>query len=231
MSQSTRASCLIGDQAMDSSREQQKEVQAWYVLRRTLPPWSFEKNLQELVKCLPRYRVNEIIVKVDTEEFTHGQPPLKWVKRYQKNLFRLRDEMKNMGILYSLNPWITVGHNDRGRDARRLLPGLRTMVGHDGTKCTCCACPLSPVWRENTSRVWTIYAQTRPHVIWVEDDIRTFNHAPVRFGCFCFYHRKREVNLCLFMSKVLSWGCARKTSLPQGTIRRHRSGDATDCSR
>lgn len=169
-------------------KRQEKPVHAWYALRRTLPPWSFEENLRELAKVLPRYGVNELIVKVDTEEFTHGQPPLAWVKRYQPNLFAIKATMDRLGIMYSLNPWITLGHCDRGRDGRRQLPGLQTVVGHNGVECRCCACPLSAVWRRNVRKVWTLYAETKPHVVWIEDDIRTFNHAPVRYGCFCPLH-------------------------------------------
>lgn len=176
---------------MKSAVKPSRRSAAWYALRRTLPPWSFEKNLRELVQCLPRYRVDELIVKVDTEEFTHGQPRLEWVKAYQEKLFRIRRAMERIGVRYSLNPWITVGHNDRGRNDLGYLPGLRTVVGHDGTECTCCACPLSSIWREHVAKVWTLYAETRPHVIWVEDDIRTFNHNPVRYGCFCSEHLAR----------------------------------------
>lgn len=175
---------------MATSRRRQSTA-AWYALRRTLPTWSFSANLAELVEQLPRYRVDEVIVKVDTEEFTHGQPPLAWVRQYQKNLFRVRQAMEEIGVVYSLNPWITVGHNDRGRDGRKQIRALETVVGHDGTRCTCCACPLSPAWRRHVDRVWTLYAETEPHIIWVEDDIRTFNHQPVRYGCFCATHLKR----------------------------------------
>ncbi|MEI8246944.1 MAG: hypothetical protein WCI51_14020 [Lentisphaerota bacterium] len=163
----------------------------WYALRRTLPAWSFEDNLRELVECLPRYQVDEIIVKVDTEEFSHGQPPLVWVMEYQPKLFRIKQEMDKLGIAYSLNPWITQGHADRGRDDRRRLPSLQPMVGHDGAEARSCACPLSNAWRENTGKVWTLYAETKPHVMWVEDDIRAFNHSPVTYGCFCPLHMKR----------------------------------------
>ena len=53
---------------------------AWYALRRTLPLWNFEENLAELAEQLPRYRVDELRVKVDSEEFTHGQPILSWIE-------------------------------------------------------------------------------------------------------------------------------------------------------
>ena len=164
---------------------------AWYALRRTLPTWSLRENLDELVRCLPEWRIDEVIVKVDTEEFTHGQVPLDWVRDYQPRLHEIRAALEEIGVVYSLNPWITVGHCDRGRDSRADLPGLRTIVGHDGTECTCCACPLEETWRAHTAEAWSLYAETRPAVIWVEDDIRTFNHRPVEFGCFCPTHLAR----------------------------------------
>lgn len=164
---------------------------AWYALRRTLPVWSVERNLQELIECLPAYGVDELIVKVDTEEFSHGHPTLEWAEAYLPHLQRIRSAMRDIGVTYSLNPWITVGHCDRGRDSRKQLPNLLTCVGHDGVQCTSCACPLCPVWRDHIIKLWTIYAQTRPRVLWIEDDIRTFNHAPVQYGCFCPEHMRR----------------------------------------
>ena len=161
---------------------------AWYALRRTLPPWRFDENLDELIRRLPEYRVDEVIVKVDTEEFSHGQLPLSWLRAYQPNLFRLRRAMEKIGVVYSLNPWITLCHCDRGRDSRRTVPGIRMMVGHDGVRCKACACPLSAAWRKYVAKLWRLYAETGPHIIWVEDDIRTFNHEPVKFGCFCPDH-------------------------------------------
>ena len=168
-----------------------KKTKAWYALRRTLPVWSFDENLRELIDFLPQYEIDEIIIKVDSEEFTHGQPPLDWVKKYQAKLFRIKTEMDKLGIVYSLNPWITQGHCDRGRDESLRFPDLQTMVGHDGIQTKSCACPLSDAWRQNISEVWTIYAETKPHVFWVEDDIRTFNHDPISYGCFCPLHMKR----------------------------------------
>lgn len=165
--------------------------QAWYSLRRTLPPWKFQETLEDLCRLAPQFKVDEVIVKIDTEEFSHGHPSLEWARDYQKNLFRIRKELEARGIVYSLNPWITVGHADRGRDDRKRLPGLECAVGHDGAEARHCACFLSPVWREHIRKLWTIYAETHPHIMWVEDDIRTFNHEPVDFGCFCPRHMKR----------------------------------------
>jgi len=106
----------------------------------------------------------------------------------QKNLEKL-------GIVYSLNPYITLGHGDRGRNACRQIPGIVTIVGHDGAVSSSCACPLSIKWQENTIAAWTMYAETEPHVLWIEDDIRTFNHGIAHYGCFCELHMTRFSDL------------------------------------
>ena len=166
------------------------KTNAWYALRRTLPIWRFEENLKELIQYVQVCHVDEVIVKIDTEEFSHGHPSIEWAKNYQTNLFKVKEELNKIGVVFSLNPWITIGHIDRGRNNRQELPGLQTIVGHNGTQCTSCACPLCEVWKEHIRELWTLYAETQPHVIWVEDDIRTFNHLPVKFGCFCPEHMK-----------------------------------------
>lgn len=161
-----------------------------YALRRTLPVWSFEENLREL-DILKEHHVEELIVKVDTEEFSHGHVPLEFLRSYQEKLFRIREKLEFLGIRYSINPWATQGHADRGRYAEESIPGVQTMVDFDGSVSTGCACPLSPAWQKHITECWRIYAETKPHIMWVEDDIRSFNHGVVRFGCFCPLHMKR----------------------------------------
>lgn len=164
---------------------------AWYALRRTLVPWRFDELANELLEKLPAIGVDELIAKVDPEEFTHGQPNLEFVNKFCRKLAGLKIKLEEQGITFSLNPWITFGHNDRGRSGNKNIPGLQTMVGHDGVECECCACALSSAWQEHVKKVWAYYARLKPHAIWVEDDIRTFNHQPVSISCFCPLHMKR----------------------------------------
>jgi len=164
---------------------------AWTALRRTLPLWSWKENLQELVNSCPECGIDEVIVKVDTEEFSHGIPTVEWLKNYQVILFEIKKTLNETGVIFSINPWVTQVHCDRGRNVKAENPEMTFMVGHDGAQCMDCACPLSPAWRERTAALWKIYAETEPHAIWVEDDIRTFNHYPVEVGCFCPEHLKR----------------------------------------
>jgi hypothetical protein len=149
-----------------------------------MPPWKFEENLAELVACAPRYGLDEVIVKVDSEEFHHGHGILEWLRAYQPCLHKTREALNAIGVDYSLNPWISIGHNDRGRNSIEQLPGLQTVVAHDGKAMKNRACPLSPVWRENVRKLWTLYAETNPKVIWIEDDIKFH----LGGGCFCPLH-------------------------------------------
>lgn len=161
---------------------------AYYSLRRTLPEWRFDTTFNELADAVCKYGIDEVIIKLDTEEFSHGHPDLEWAKRYQQKLFMVKEALESRGVKYSLNPWITSGHADRGRDDRNRMPGFQFMVGSDGAESRHSACFLSPAWREYLRKLWAIYAATKPHIMWVEDDIRTFNHEPVEFGCFCPLH-------------------------------------------
>jgi len=160
---------------------------AWYALRRPMPGWRFDELLAEMVEWLPRYHVDEVIVMVDVEEFFHNHPTPEVAREWAKNLVRTRDTLAAKGIAYSLNPWITRGHEDRGRHAQAALPGIQTVVHADGTQASCVACNLSPVWRENLRQVWRIYAGTNPRVLWMDDDIRDFG----AHECFCPLHLER----------------------------------------
>lgn len=162
----------------------------WYALRRTLPPWNIGETLPELVEYCKTNLIDEVIVKVDSEEFSHALPTVEWLDTYMPHLARIKSELTKIGVVFSLNPWVTLVHCDRGRDLRGTYPDMDLMVGHDGTKTNACCCPLSGEWRRATTELWHRYASFEPSVIWVEDDIRLHNHAPADFTCFCPLHMR-----------------------------------------
>lgn len=163
---------------------------AWYALRRTIPRWDADRNIAELMEFCKENSVDEVIVKVDTEEFTHGLPTVAWLDAYLPILRKIKAELERIGVVFSINPWVTLVHCDRGRDVRKVHPNVGLMVGHDGSQCLACACPLSDGWRELTNELWSRYASLEPAVLWVEDDIRLLNHQPAEYGCFCDLHLK-----------------------------------------
>lgn len=163
---------------------------ARYALRRTMPKWCFDERLSELLQFCRQATIEEVVIKVDTEELSHGIPTVKWLAEYVPLLERARDRLRNAGIEFSINPWVTLDHCDRGRDLRKVLPDIDWMQGYDGTQCHACACPLSPGWREHATKLWRMYASTHPHVMWIEDDMRAYKHRPVTGACFCDLHMK-----------------------------------------
>ncbi|MBN2640971.1 MAG: hypothetical protein JXR78_04920 [Victivallales bacterium] len=158
---------------------------AWYALRKTLPPWRWQENLDELLEICVRDAIDEVVLKIDTGTFTHYYPDFDWLLEYQKILFKVKEELSAINVVYSLNPNVTQGHGDRGRNMRDKLPDFDFIVGHGGECCTDCACQVSPGWRKYISRQWTIYAETKPEIIWIEDDIRFMHHGVVKYGCYC----------------------------------------------
>jgi len=162
-----------------------------YILRRTLPPWSWRKNLDELVEYCGKYQIDEVCIKIDTGTFTHYYPDFEWLDNYQKILMTVKNELNAIGVEYSLNPNVTQGHGDRGRNIHEQHPDWNMITDPTGIECSDCACNASSGWREYIKKQWTIYAKTKPATIWIEDDIRTFNHGQVKAGCFCNEHIRR----------------------------------------
>ena len=162
-----------------------------YILRRTIPPWNWRENLDELVEYCQKYQIDEVCIKIDTGTFSHYYPDFDWLDNYQQILMTIKDELNAVGVEYSLNPNVTQGHGDRGRGIAQQHPDWDMITDPEGIKCSDCACNASPGWREYIKKQWTMYAETKPATIWIEDDVRTYNHGPVKAGCFCNEHIRR----------------------------------------
>ena len=161
---------------------------AKYALRRTMPPWKPKETIDELVELAPRYELDEVIFKIDSEEFSHGLYTVDLIKPFIPWLADARERLAQIGVAMSINPWVTLVHCERGRDCRAAHPDMDWMVDHDGTTAKASPCPLSPAWRKLMADIYALFASTKPRVLWLEDDIRTFNHSPVEFSCFCDLH-------------------------------------------
>jgi len=178
-----------------------------YALRRTLPSWCFDRTLDELLSLCRQASIDEAIIVVDTEEFSQGIPTIAWLDEYLPKLEQAKESLIEQGVAFSINPWVTLGHIDRGRDLRKVFPDFEMMVGHDGVACLACACPLSSGWQAHAIALWQRYAKLEPRVIWLEDDLRSFNHLPVRYGCFCELHLRefsRRMNAKLTREEIVA---------------------------
>jgi len=166
------------------------ERRAHYMLRRTLPIWKPGETIEEAVEYCREYGIGEVIWKIDAEDFSRGHPAHAWIADHLPWLEKARDVLGEHDILSSINPWVTLNHCDRGRNQRGARPDWRWMTDADGTEANSCPCPLSEAFLAWIGEAYRLYASTRPHVLWLEDDLRTHGHQPVRWGCYCDLHMK-----------------------------------------
>ncbi len=159
-----------------------------FMLRRTLFPWKMEETVLEVVRYCTDFDVDEIIWKIDTEEFSHGLPELDRIRAYLPWLNQSRDMLFALGVGMSINPWVTQGMRDAGLNNRAVHPDFEWMTDITGVQANAIACPRSPGWRQWIKEAYALYASTRPRVLWIEDDIRIHGHRPVAWACFCERH-------------------------------------------
>ena len=87
--------------------------------------------------------------------------------------------LRAAGLAVSLNPWVTVGHADRGRRDRF---GFAPMVSPYGEVAAAQASFACPRWRSWLAGHYGRYAALGLRVLWLEDDFRYHNHAPLTWG-------------------------------------------------
>jgi len=148
------------------------------------PDW-IARRLLDLAR---RASADEVVLFFFGEELNDGHEPLERVREWIERTRPWRRALTEAGIAVSLNPWHTLLHTDRGR---RLKPGQdwQTMVDPAGKTCRAQVCPLDPGWREYYAETLRLYAREGFRVIWIDDDIRLHNHAPLDWGgCFCPLH-------------------------------------------
>ena len=101
------------------------------------------------------------------------------------------EKLRAAGLRVSLQLSNSIGHGEymSAQDCTGLVydgSPVEHMVGHDGTVAGYAFCWYGKHFREYTLAALREYVQKiRPYAVWVDDDLRPTNHAPVQYGCFC----------------------------------------------
>ena len=201
-----------------------------YILRYAAEPGFHEqRKLADLVEFCKRARIDDVMFFLNQEELNRGHLTREETAPWLEMIARGKEALDPLGVTTSINPWITLLHCDRGRTLREGQ-NFHLMVDPNGRRAAAVACPLCPEWRGYISDMYAYYASLHPHMLWVEDDFRLHNHAPLDWGgCFCELHMAefsrragREVSSEEFVRGVLQRGephpyrkiwldCARET--------------------
>lgn len=185
-----------------------------YILRFCIEPGHKEKEkLEELIDFCKTALIDDVMFFIDCEDLNQGHITKEELMPWLDLIKEAKEVLDPMGITTSINPWITLNHADRGRI---LKPGqnFQLMVDPNGQKTTACACPMCEEWIEYIVHMYSSYASLKPEMLWIEDDFRFHNHAPLGWGgCFCSIHMEeyskrlgRPVTREAFVKGILSPG-------------------------
>ena len=154
------------------------------------PDFNDQRELESLDRFIGEALVDDVAVFCNVEEINTGHMTLQEQDRWLRLLEDVRAVAERHGAALSVNHWHSIMHADLGKRMDPALP-FRPMVDPDGREAALCVCPLDETWRGHLAALYARYAALQPHILWVEDDFRFHNHAPLRWGgCFCGEHMK-----------------------------------------
>lgn len=160
-----------------------------YALRCVVQPgFHEEERLNALISFARRGQMDEIMFFLNCEDLNTGHLTPAETQEWLNTLSRCRQACLKAGIRFSMNPWTTLLHEDRGR---LLKSGqtFTTMVDMNGRQAQTVACPLDENFLSYLTECYGQYATLEPHTLWIEDDFRLHGHAPLQWGgCFCDRH-------------------------------------------
>ncbi|MHA6758388.1 hypothetical protein [Streptacidiphilus sp. PAMC 29251] len=157
-------------------------MQARYHLRFQIHPTpNAAADAAELAKFCADADVQEVVLLLHAEELYSGHPEGAEQDRWFDCARTATEVLRNAGLEVSLNPWVTAGHADRGRTDRL---GFTPMVGPTGVTARSQASFACPRWRDWIVGYYGRFAELLPRVLWLEDDFRYHNHAPLGWGGF-----------------------------------------------
>ncbi len=175
------------DNAQPTSASQRMPVR--YTLRIQFGPHQDTALVRDqLLKLCQVGKADEVMFFLFAEELNDGHESLERVAQWLDAIRPWKSALESCGIEVSLNPWHTLLHADRGRRLRPDQP-WQPMVDFQGRAAEAVVCPLDPGWQDYYSRALQLYAAERFRVIWIDDDFRYHNHAPLNWGgCWCARH-------------------------------------------
>ena len=162
-------------------------------LRVQICPGHYEQQRIESIAnfCL-KYGFQNVMLFVNSEEYNLGHITIEEVKPWIETIKKAKKYFEELGLTVSLNPWMELGHLDRGR---KLKDGqnFTTMMDYNGKQCSLVVCPLCENWQNYFLELYSyMLAEIQPHTVWVEDDFRLHNHGDLEYGgCFCKLHMQK----------------------------------------
>ena len=154
------------------------------------PGFNDDTEVPALLRYVDEARIDDVAVFANVEELNTGHMSFEEQDVYLALMRKLTVLLAEKGVTMSVNQWHSVMHADLGKHFAQGQH-FRPMVDPAGRASALCVCPLCENWQAYIARLYARYAELDPSILWVEDDFRLHNHAPLEWGgCFCDEHMK-----------------------------------------
>ncbi|MBQ8885865.1 MAG: hypothetical protein IJY62_05820 [Clostridia bacterium] len=156
------------------------------------PDERFMEHAEDIRDYCLKNDIGNVIVFMFAEAFFDGHSTKADFEPWVEKIKLAKKLFNDAGISFSLNPWMEVGHVDRGRTLKEGQ-NFTLMTDMDGLRSTLQVCPYCEEWRKYFADVQAYYTgELAPDVLWIEDDFRLHNHAPLNYGgCYCDIHMRK----------------------------------------
>ncbi len=159
-----------------------------YMLRYFIRTETVKEQTEDLMAYCRQNHIQHVILFSDNNwDLGWNLPTLEEAEVRVKVLTPVVHELRSAGLQVSINMFTTIGHSEFGRDERKRF-SWQFMVGDDGVENHAHPCPLDPIWKSYIGKLYGLFAQTEPEIIYIDDDFRYHNHPPLTWGCFCPLH-------------------------------------------
>ena len=159
-----------------------------YMLRYLMRTENACQETSDLITyCKQNHIPHVILYNANHWEIGWNLPTLEEAESRVEVLRPVFSRLQAASLRTSVNMVTTLGHGDLGRDERHRF-SWQFMVGDDGAESRSSPCPIDPQWKSYIGKLYGLFAQLEPEIIYIDDDFRYHNHAPVSWGCFCPLH-------------------------------------------
>ena len=156
-----------------------------------VPEFHEKERIKSVLNFCLKHDFKNVMLFINAEEYNLGHITKEEAKPWVAAIKRAKAVFETHGLTVSLNPWIEMGHLDRLRVLKKGQ-NFTVMEDFNGKKSKFVACPMDEEWQKYYLDLYEyLIKEIKPDTIWIEDDFRLHNHAPLEYGgCFCPKHLK-----------------------------------------
>ncbi|MEO6846753.1 MAG: hypothetical protein ABI254_05815, partial [Chthoniobacterales bacterium] len=150
----------------------------------SIRPWNEAAILDDLVDLCQKSATTHLAVMYLCHP--EGLPLMKKNEDAAAQFLRVKERLASSGVKAGILIQSLIDHGERFQPLSPV--SFQRIVGFDGAEVRACFCPLDKGFLDYTRDMVTLFSKTNPDFLFIDDDVRLENHAPVRWACACPLH-------------------------------------------